>query len=249
MEKKEIIIFSTLAIALSSLICFIAYQLDNPGISILSVFTPAIVALVMTAATTGKKGLTELFVKQTSKKMALKWPLLSLFGIPAIASLAMLTSLDFDASRFHLRTTQLLPQVVVIILIAIGEEYGWRGYLLPRLMKKVNVLYASIILGLIWGFWHFPAYLIGAGVPLQMDFYVFLIWVVLGTLFMSWIYFYTKSVLTSILAHVSANAAFNYLLILPEFTGNTNTFWWLIGYMSVLMMIVYTVGRKDLVKG
>jgi uncharacterized protein len=249
MEKKEIIIFPALAIALSSLICFFAYQIDNPGVSILSVFTPSIVALIMTAATTGKKGLMELFVKQTVKKMAFKWLLLSLFGIPTIASLAMLTSLDFDVSGFHLRTTQLLPQVVVIILIAIGEEYGWRGYLLPRLMKKMNVLYASIILGLIWGLWHFPAYLIGAGVPLQMNFYVFLLWVVLGTLFMSWLYHYTKSVLTSILAHVSANSAFNYLLILPEFTGSTNAFWWLIAYMSVLMMVVYTVGRKDLVKG
>ncbi|WP_416864347.1 MAG: CPBP family intramembrane glutamic endopeptidase [Imperialibacter sp.] len=248
MEKKEIIIFSTATIVLSSLVCLIAHQLSNPGLSILSIFTPSIVALTMTAAATGKKGLMELFVKQTVKKMATKWLLLSLFGIPAVASLAILTSLNFDLSGFHLRTTQLLPQVVVIILIAIGEEYGWRGYLLPRLMKKTNVLYASIVLGLIWGLWHFPAYLIGAGVPQQMNFSVFLLWVVLGTLFMGWLYYYTKSVLTSILTHISANAAFNYLLILPEFTGSTNTFWLLIGYMSVLMAVVYAVGRKDLIK-
>jgi len=121
--------------------------------------------------------------------------------------------------------------------------------LLPRLMKKMNVLYSSIILGLIWGLWHFPAYLIGTGVPLEMDFLVFLLWVVLGTLFMSWIYYYTRSVLTSILVHISANAAFNYLLILPEFTGSMNTFWLFILYLSVFIITVYYLSRKDLITG
>lgn len=248
-EKKEIIIFSVIVIALSSLICFISYKLDDPNVSILTVFTPSIVALILTAITKGKKGVSELFVKQTVQKTAFKWLLLSVIGIPVLASLAMLTSLSFDISRFNLRTTQLLPQIVVIVFIAVGEEYGWRGFLLPKLMNKFNLFYSSIILGLIWGFWHFPAYLIGTGVPLQMDFMVFLLWVVLATLFISWIYYYTKSVLTSILAHISANVAFNYLLILPEFTGSMNTFWVFIAYLLVLMMMVFYLRRKDLIKG
>lgn len=247
-EIMEIILFSAMVIALSSLLCYIAYTLDDPNVSILAVFTPSLVALVLTAITKGKKGVYDLFVKQTVKKTSLNWLLIALLGIPALASLAVLTSLHFDISRFHLRTTQLLPQLIVIVMIAIGEEYGWRGYVLPRLMKKFNVFYSSIILGLIWGLWHYPAYLIGTGVPLQMDFMVFLIWVVLGTLFISWIYYYTRSILTSILAHIGANAAFNYLFILPEFTGNMNTFWIFITYLLVLMMLVYYLRRKDLLE-
>jgi membrane protease YdiL (CAAX protease family) len=246
LEKHEITIFSVIAIALSALICYISYLTGNQNISILAVFTPSLGALTLTAITKGKPGVYALFVNQTLKKTAFKWILLSLFGIPAIASLAMLTSLDFNISGFHLRTTQLMPQVVVIVLIALGEEYGWRGYLLPRLMKKLSVFYSSLVLGLIWGFWHFPAYLIGTGVPREMDFPVFLLWVLLGTLFISWIYYYTRSVLTSILIHMSANAAFNYLLILPEFTGSMKTFWLFILYMSVLIVIVYYLRRKDL---
>lgn len=246
--EKEIITFSATVIILSSLISFISYKLDDANISILAVFTPSIVALVLTAIYNGKKGVIELFIKQTIRKTAFKWLLISLIGIPLLSSLAMLTSLEFDISRFHLRTTQLMPQVVVIILIALGEEYGWRGFLLPRLMKKFNLFYSSIILGLIWGFWHFPAYLIGTGVPSQMNFIVFLLWVILGTLFIGWIYYYTKSVLTSILAHISANAAFNYLFILPEFTGSMNTFWLFILYLLVLMVAVFYLGRNELIK-
>lgn len=189
-----------------------------------------------------------MFVQQTFRKIGFKWLLLSLLGLPILAFIAILSSLSFDITGFQLRTTQLLPQVIVIILIAVGEEYGWRGYLLPRLMKKFNVFHSSIILGLIWGIWHFPAYLIGTGTPQEMSFMVFLLWVVLGTLFITWIYYYTESVLTSILAHISANAAFNYLYILPEFTGSMTTFWLFILYLSVLMMIVYSLGREDLLK-
>jgi membrane protease YdiL (CAAX protease family) len=247
-EKIEILLFSLIIIVLSSLICFIAYQFGDPNISILSVLTPSIVALILTAVSHGKKGLYELFVQQTVQKTAFKWLLLSVIGLPILASLAVLTTLDFDISNFQLRTTQILPQIVVIVLIAIGEEYGWRGYLLPRLMKRFNVFYSSTILGLIWGFWHFPAYLIGTGTPQEMSFFVFLLWVVLGTLFINWIYYYTQSVFTSILAHISANAAFNYLNILPEFTGSMSTFWLFILYLSVLIMIVYYIGRKDLMR-
>jgi membrane protease YdiL (CAAX protease family) len=238
--------FTAIVIALSSMICFISFKLDNPNFSILSVFTPSIVALVLTAATIGKKGVYELFVRQTVRKIAVKWLLVSAFGIPGIASLAALTSLGFNASEFGLRTTQIMPQIIVITLIGLGEEYGWRGFLLPRLMKRFSLFHSSLILGLIWGFWHFPAYLIGTGVPQDMNFMVFMLWVVLGTLFISWIYFYTRSVLTSILAHMSANAAFNYLYVLPEFTGSMDTFWIFIAYLAILLVFVFCSKRREL---
>jgi len=248
-EKKEIITFSVIVLILSSLICFISYLTNNSNLSILSVFTPSILAFVITAINHGKKGIYELFVKQTIKKTRFKWLLLSLVGIPIVGCLAVLTTLNFDISKFSLRTSQLMPQIIIIILIAFGEEYGWRGFLLPRLMNKFNLLYSSLILGLIWGFWHLPAYVIGVGVPLQMNFTVFLLWVILGSLFIGWIYYYTKSVLTSILAHISANTAFNYLFILPEFTGSMKTFWVFIFYLTIMIMIVFYVRRKYLIKG
>lgn len=248
LERKEIYIFSLSTLVLSSLICFIAFRSGNINLSILSVFTPSIVALVITIITRGKKGVSDLFIKQTVQKTSLKWYLFSIIGIPGLVCLAVLTSLSFDIFSFELRTTQLLPQIIVIILIGVGEEYGWRGFLLPRLMKKFNVFKSSMILGLIWGFWHFPAYLIGTGVPLEMNFMVFLLWVVLGTLFISWIYYYSQSVLTSILVHVSANAAFNYLPVLPEFTGSMEVFWIFIGYLTTLMILIYFLKRNDLIR-
>lgn len=61
--------------------------------------------------------------------------------------------------------TALTPLLLTLILglevfVAFGEEYGWRGYLLPRLLP-LGEIKASIIVGLIWSFWHLPALLIG----------------------------------------------------------------------------------------
>jgi uncharacterized protein len=43
------------------------------------------------------------------------------------------------------------------VLAALGEELGWRGFLLPRLVRRMGLLPAAIVIGLIWGLWHLPA--------------------------------------------------------------------------------------------
>ena len=53
----------------------------------------------------------------------------------------------------------LIPECIV----AFGEEYGWRGYLLPRLMP-LGEIKASLIVGVIWSLWHLPA--LAGGNPL-----------------------------------------------------------------------------------
>ncbi len=40
----------------------------------------------------------------------------------------------------------------------LGEEAGWRGFLLPRMLQRYQPLKASLILGVIWSFWHVPLY-------------------------------------------------------------------------------------------
>lgn len=58
---------------------------------------------------------------------------------------------------------------ILAIVIAFGEEYGWRGYLQSELLKLGRVR-GVLVLGIIWGVWHWPVILMGhnyPGYPLQ----------------------------------------------------------------------------------
>lgn len=48
-----------------------------------------------------------------------------------------------------------------LLVVAVGEEAGWRGWMLPELQKRFSPLLSSAILGVVWGLWHFPLFLNG----------------------------------------------------------------------------------------
>lgn len=67
------------------------------------------------------------------------------------------------------------------IIPAFGEEWGWRGYLVPKLLKRFRVLPTMIISGVIWGLWHLPLTIMGHNYGLGYVGYP-----ILGILAMCW---------------------------------------------------------------
>ena len=103
-------------------------------------------------------------------------------------------------------------------LFALGEELGWRGYLLVRL-EKSGQLRAVVLSGLVWGIWHMPAILQGHNYPKHPVLGVFLM-IVFCMLFgaiLSWLYFRSRSPWAAALGHGSLNAVAGLpLLFMPE---------------------------------
>jgi membrane protease YdiL (CAAX protease family) len=92
-------------------------------------------------------------------------------------------------------------------IFALGEELGWRAFLLPRLLP-LGQWRAIVISGAIWGIWHAPAILQGhnyPGRPVIGVFMMIVFCVLLGAVF-SWLYLRTRSPWAPALAHGSANA-------------------------------------------
>ncbi len=61
-----------------------------------------------------------------------------------------------------------LPTVVLALLFIpiqgpAGEETGWRGYLLPAIEKKHGIVKSTLIVSVIWAFWHAPIWFLGTG--------------------------------------------------------------------------------------
>jgi membrane protease YdiL (CAAX protease family) len=95
------------------------------------------------------------------------------------------------------------------VLFALGEELGWRGFLLPKLMP-LGQWKAILISGAIWGFWHAPTTLLhGYNFP-QHPYLGVLVMIVgctlLGTI-LSWLYLNTRSPWVAALGHGAVNAA------------------------------------------
>lgn len=88
----------------------------------------------------------------------------------------------------------------------LGEELGWRGFALPRLLKRRSALSAGVILGIIWGVWHLPAFIIAGTPQNNMSFPIFMISIVALSVLMTWAFKGTRgSVLAAALIHWAFN--------------------------------------------
>lgn len=97
---------------------------------------------------------------------------------------------------------------LVNTILALGEELGWRGFLLPKLLP-LGQWRAILLSGAIWGIWHAPAILQGHNYPTRPVAGVFMMivfTVLLGAIF-SWLYLWTRSPWAPALAHGSINAS------------------------------------------
>jgi len=127
----------------------------------LAVYAPAIAGIIVVLSCGGFRGLRRYLSRLFLWRCSLSWYAFLLMGILLVyfASAWMKGSLWVGRSEFH----SCLPTVIALALTAIKgsvEEFGWRGVALPHLQRKFAPVWAGLILGLIWGFWHLPAFLL-----------------------------------------------------------------------------------------
>jgi uncharacterized protein len=191
----------------------------------LGTFTgPALGAFVMTGITEGREGVRRLLRKIVLWRVGLRWYLFTFVGLPAILVLGTIVVPGNLASfqptdSISLLGAYLLFFIYPALLIGgpLGEEPGWRGFALPRLQRQYGPLVGSLILGVIWTFWHVvPVWLASwtaAGMLNIYNFVLYLLFITSWTIVMTWVYNNTKgSVFMAILGHASGDAFPNMIL-------------------------------------
>ena len=100
-------------------------------------------------------------------------------------------------------------------MFALGEELGWRGYLLAKL-APMGLGRASILIGIIWGVWHAPAIFMGLNYPGHPFLGVLMmIWFTIGwSVVLTWLREVTQSVLSAAFGHGLINAVASLPLLL-----------------------------------
>jgi uncharacterized protein len=131
--------------------------------------------------------------------------------------------------------------IIIDMVFTFGEEFGWRGYLLPRL-APLGSLPAAMLVGLIWGFWHAPVIVLDGynypGYPWLGVLMMMLLCVLLSIIF-AWLRFRSGSVWPSTLAHAALNAQAGFGLVL---LSAGDSLWRApIGLLGLVPMFVFAV--------
>lgn len=107
--------------------------------------------------------------------------------------------------------------IFTLVVVAVGEEVGWRGWLLPALQNRLSPLISTVLLGIVWGLWHFPLFITGAyNEPPQMVFAKVGVCVFLGVLFTCLHNRSNGNVLVAILLHTALNSTQRFIPMTEE---------------------------------
>lgn len=167
-------------------------------------FGPFLAAIVVLALTAGKAGVVALLRRMVRWRVRPVWYAVALLLPVAIsggaAGLNVLLGAQPPSSVELGAWTGLIPTFFLLLLVpGLGgawEEPGWRGYALPKLQIGYSALLASLILGIVWAFWHLPLMVIGQ-IPLSDPLFV-----VAWTVVFTWLFNNTGgSVLLAMLMH------------------------------------------------
>lgn len=179
-----------------------------------------LVSVLMTWATLGRDAMIAFLKRFLLWRVGWTWWLVALLLLPALqfASILLtswLTRVPVDFSHPMIRDVVpldapllalVLPWLIFEILTN-GEEWGWRGYVLPRLQAKYNALTASLIVGVIWSVWHLPKFL-GTGMNDERSFAWFTVAHLALAVLYTWLYNNTRgSILLVVLFHATGNTA------------------------------------------
>ncbi|MDH7490641.1 MAG: type II CAAX endopeptidase family protein [Anaerolineae bacterium] len=207
-------------------------------------FGPLVAALILSFADGGWKAVGALLKRGVDFRFRKVW-LIPIVLVPlVIFAGGVLLSVAVGATPLD---TSVLsnPPFAIIAIVAIlltggplQEEFGWRGYALPRLQGRFNALAASLILGILWWLWHLPlAFIPGRFMASGVGLFLALApEIILTSVLFTWVYNNTGgSVLAALLFHTFMN--WSIWLVLPGMQVNLA----IIGFTVLLLAVAVAV--------
>lgn len=165
-----------------------------------------VVAAIIAARGEGGGGVRALFARILIWRMHPVWYVVALgsFAAMYVTGTAVYRLCGGTDAGQWLYLPEAPPHFVAMVLMPLVEEPGWRGFALPRLQARYGALRASLVLGVLWAFWHTTMFILQGTTPLT--FALGIVGIAAGSLIYSWIYNHTRgSLLLAVLAHVGVH--------------------------------------------
>jgi membrane protease YdiL (CAAX protease family) len=237
-------------------------SIQVPGfVILLAGYGPALAAILIASLAYGRTGLRELFGRLLKWRVGIQWYLVVLFLPVSVSLLALIinqwtggSTPDFAAAGYPFGPveTPLWQKLLILFLVFIlgfdgfGEELGWRGFALPKLLENRSPLIASLILGALWAVWHFP-YALTKGTGLSgIPLYWFILNLLALSIVYTWIFKNTNgSLLLPLLYHAASNTTANLLPILPPAASDLGIYYFTIGINWVVAVGILVLTNRD----
>ncbi len=146
----------------------------NHPLFFLAVYAPAIAAFTLVVRDGGLAGLRRFLGRALLWRCSLLWYAFIIVGIPLIFIGGSAIRGNLLTEPFPFASCRAL--LIALALAAIKgpvEEFGWRGLALPLLQRKFAPIWAGLMLGVIWGLWHLPAFLLSGTQQSEWSFIAF----------------------------------------------------------------------------
>jgi membrane protease YdiL (CAAX protease family) len=171
---------------------------------LIALFGPAAAAFIVTRVWRGPSGVAELWAVTRRWRVHPGWYAAAV-ALP-VAGFALGHVLFVAAGNPMLPVPGTVqPILLVLFVLVIGEEIGWRGFLLRHLLTRRSPLVAAILVGIVWALWHTPLYFIPGMPSFGGPFLAFAAWAMSLSFLLTWLWMGTRSVVLATVMHGSAN--------------------------------------------
>ena len=212
-------------------------------------FVPLLVALALVIQQKGWRGGWDFFRQAFDFKVKPVY-LIAAFVIPLIIhllshTLARLLGFPVADTLFPVNSgiksiLMAIPYFFLMLIIGGGqEEFGWRGYAQAPLQNRMGIIPASLLIGLVWGLWHWPLWVMPGDGHSTYPFIAFLIMTTSISVVYGWLYDAShQKLVTVIIFHAMSNTAAPLLPFLIAKEGVPETAYWIYAGINVLAAVI-----------
>lgn len=261
--NRELILFFTTAFIISWILWIAAfiieyYAINSPISADMLIragsFGPSVSGLILAYKSGGKKEVCALLKSVKNINIKPQWMMFAFLAMPAVSAISCLiySSIGGDVPQTQFKIWQLPIAFLYIVLFMgpLGEEIGWRGFALGRMLNKFTPFKPAVIIGVIWTIWHLPLFFITgttqnilAGFGIIAAFLCYMVYTVMISVLITLLYVKSSgSLFVSILFHAMGNMSLGIIPLILLKTGAVI----LLIVLSVLSIAVIYKYRKDM---
>jgi membrane protease YdiL (CAAX protease family) len=229
------------------------FEAVGPLVYVAMLVGPSAAGLLLTGLVDGKAGFRDLLSRLLRWRVGARWYAVALLTAPLLAMVVLLALSLFSPEFLPAIFTAddwpslLLSGIAAGLAVGLFEELGWTGFAVPRMRLRYGVLTTGIVVGLLWGAWHFLPFWesdsFSGALPLALLLARLFSWLPPYRVLMVWVYDHTESLLVIILMH--ASLVFSTLALPSMELSGVPLLTWLLVWAVVLWGVVGAVAVAD----